>query len=284
VPTGLIQFNSTGGGIQPALSGEVFWDMIEKGVKSNISKQELLKATLATILLGMYDLHGCNFIIDSDNKIHFFDNSRSFPHSNGFIQRGNFLVSSYRSALLEDPKCAEELLQEDLELINKTVEEWSRRLPHLTKYLKSDYVQKLIQKLPPNWLNVDDAVAAMVERITSIQTAMATTPPQTIVDLVVCANPGYKFAYALELAHQKITTGTAQWVHNQVGFNTIDFLVNLITGRGYSVNTLRSIANNPNYSWSEMCHAIEEEIKKGPKNNDLLTELYRSAKLDRKDF
>src|SRR5262249_38660730 len=136
---------------------------------------------------------------------------------------------------------------------------------------------------------------AMKKRITLMQTEFQTSPPKSIMELVVSSDPDYKLAYALELASALITNGgSAIWVHNNVGFNSIESLANYITKQGYSVNNIRRIATNPELSWNEMCQAIYQEYQNGPQpdpievleseNSTFLNELNQRSKLDKKDF
>lgn len=150
VPTGLAQIStsdgtSANGGIQPAQTGCTLKEYFKMNTRPIIEKNNLLKATLATILFGMFDAHYENILIDKNGKILFFDNTRSLPHSNGFVYwQGNCSISAYRSALLLLSESFQVLSTEDLEVVRQSIEDWQRRLPDLKHYLNSKYVQALI--------------------------------------------------------------------------------------------------------------------------------------------
>jgi hypothetical protein len=297
VPTGLVKiFVKNGkegldGGIQPAQSGAV----LNGSNASKIEKDDLLKAVVTTILFGMWDAHGDNIFISDAGKILFFDNSRSLPHSNGFICRYGSLTSAYRCALLDLEKSCEALSAIDLELIKVALEELQYRLLSLSEYLNSKYVKALTEKLPKNWFNANEALAAMENRIIQLQNAMLAKPPESMIDLVVGSNPDYRLAFALQLAYSYIAGNSTESIHDDLGYLSINKLTNYIVHKGYSVSDLQFIAENPDTSWNEMCLAISEEIKKGPfkmprslvnlkkERNLLMKEIYLRSNMDNKD-
>lgn len=287
VPTGLVYLSTEScpdqgffAGIQPAQSGIELNDYLSDG--RSIEKNNFLIASLATLLFGMFDAHSHNIIIDGEGKIHFFDNSRNLPHSNNFIERkwgsiywvsrSIYWVSPYRSALLMFPESYKPLAKESMTEITNWVKKWSSRLPMLEKYLNSKTVKASLSKLPAHWFDVHTVLFRMKERLLSLQKCMQTDSQQTIMDIVNKVFPKYRLAYALALADALIDDiydfsdfeYACRQVHNDVGFKSVNGLARFIADEGYSVENIRSIAMDPNLTWTQMCQEIAFLIQNIP--------------------
>lgn len=135
----------------------------------------------------------------------------------------------------------------------------------------------------------------MEERIANLQTAMSVKPPKNMRDLVTSFDPQYRLLCAMELASILINKGDLYYLHNNIGGSSLEEITQEISKKGYSVKRIKEIAENPNTSWQDMCHAVVREIHGRPLttqrdllklNNeqfDLVFEKSKCAHIDNKD-
>ena len=113
-----------------------------------IPTRHLLQAALTSLFIGSFDLHGDNlhYVFDPSQKsgFKFFDNTRSFPHSNGIINWGGELWPAFRSGLLELPQCYSKLNEQDL----LWLQEESSRLLETLPFIQTFLTEKEEQKRP----------------------------------------------------------------------------------------------------------------------------------------
>lgn len=68
------------GGAQTAQKGRLLRDLIDKKETASLSRSNILKASLTTMVYGMYDAHASNLLVDDKTgEIRFFDNTKNFP-------------------------------------------------------------------------------------------------------------------------------------------------------------------------------------------------------------
>lgn len=188
------------GGIQLAQPGTIFWKHLEKVENEDanpLSRNEITRALMTALKMGMFDAHGGNMIINDKGEIKYFDNTRSLPHSNEVIEWQGGLTSAFRSSLLELDDSYEELTTKEREALKQDIEEFQAQLPALEQFLRSSQTEGQLKKLPPGWFNVDDALSALKERVDRL--AAAVSSANNLSDLVFAVNPSFKFFGVMEI-------------------------------------------------------------------------------------
>lgn len=190
------------GELQEAQKGMLLEDYFKKTNKTGkvpfeISRENLIKGTLASLVLGMFDAHSKNVIV-SEDSLNFIDNTCSLAHSSQYIIgiNGNILLP-YRSSLLGLEGSYMPLSLEERQQIRDRICE---DLNHLKYLAKEPNWQSKANGLPPHWLNPQDALAAMQDRLTRMEKAIEDPRVETLRDLVFETIPQFKFMAALTCA------------------------------------------------------------------------------------
>lgn len=278
----------------------------EKQNKMPIDQNKLIDATFATLIYGMFDVHGENVRIDSEGNFKFFDNTRSLPSSNGLINWGGTLISSYRSELLGLPGSFEPLSEEQLKHIQSKIRYSLDHFDEIEKLFESQ--KKALGELPEGWLNVKDSLQAMKERLINMEKGIAANNVNTLCDLVLASNPGFKYVAVMSLFTDEMLIDKAVPFYDE-HFN--EFLMTLFTRAGSaSMETLiencshygidpahiKAICDNPNETINSMMKkiiALRDAVKDGTNEpfefdakakKKLISELLEEAKVDLKDI
>lgn len=240
------------GGIQPA-KGKTLRTVLKAG--GNVARSEIVNGVLTSLVFGMFDAHGGNILITKEGKVKFFDNTRSLPNSNGFINRGYDVVSSYRCVLLELGNAKAPLSRQEIEELKQNIKEYKNNFADLNKYLHSKEGQAQLKKLPPGWMDLDASLRAMNQRINTMELLLKQGAVKTLEDLVIKSDPSYKLAYAmtnLELLHRGINGP----IHEAIGFYGIQETINTLTLKGIDFQRIKSWCDEPNISLDELSNRI----------------------------
>lgn len=180
------------GDLQLAQEGISLDEYITKSEPFQISREPLITATLASLVLGMYDANAENIILTNDS-IKFIDNTRSLAHSSQYIiwKNGEILLP-YRCALLALKGSYEPFSTSERQGIQKRMSDDINRLKTL-----SSQTHWQTRKLPSQWLNPKEALDAMQERLIRMQQAMNKPQVQSLRDLVFETIPQFRFVAAL---------------------------------------------------------------------------------------
>jgi hypothetical protein len=200
VPTQMTSIQADGpeyaGCIQPFIKGDLLVDVHEED--DFIQYLSFIDGFVTSMVMGMSDAHSGNIMIDQDDVVRYFDNSRTLPHSNAVIKRpDDTLFPSYRCHLLIEESAFYSFSKEAKTLIMLKVDNAIEKLSLLEKYL-----QEASKKyaFPEYWLDPKLIMSAFTERLSGMKIAMemCTNP----VDLVFKVNPFFKFYVSLRLAYQ----------------------------------------------------------------------------------
>jgi len=182
------------GGIQLGLKGTTLKDYIENQLeKTQIPRDQIILATLVLLILGMYDAHTNNIIVDEQGNLKFFDNTRSMPHSNGCILRGNQLQASFRSGLLQLQESYTPLTESEILQLKNTLATCKSRLDLVKVAMQST------AKLPPGWLNAENAMAALKERINCLEIALDNPKITSLSELSLASQPHLRMIAAMTI-------------------------------------------------------------------------------------
>lgn len=185
------------GGLQPALTGGDLRDPPE----GKPTRSQLTQATLASLVFGMWDAHEKNIRFDNDGNLKFFDNARSLPHSNESIMWAATPRLPYASALLGLQGSYADLTKEELKEIRRSIGTNLENFSQMEKFLNDPSVKNKLNQLPPRWLNVEEALSSMKERLENMQKALSSEKVSNLRDLVFAAFPQLKFMAALQVIH-----------------------------------------------------------------------------------
>jgi len=302
------------GGIQIAQEGVKLWeyqwepDKRSKAQVPQVSKNEVVSAVGVSLVFGMFDAHAGNIFVTKEGKIKFFDNTKSLPNSNGFINQGGGLVSSYRCGLLDLPESHEQLTPGEIAQLKGEVAAYKGKIERLKEYLQTSHAQAQLEKLPPGWMNLETSIAAMEERVNLMDQALANNKVNTLQDLAIESNPSYKFAFALTFmdlaAKGKMDLNlppaqVQQYIHAAVGKGLSNQQIDKLTSHGLDIEEVKSWCDNPNLSMEDMIKNIQTHYNnrvqnpihiKGPEMQKIMQgarrikqELYSKAAYDYKD-
>ncbi|MBA2369851.1 MAG: hypothetical protein H0V82_12670 [Candidatus Protochlamydia sp.] len=253
------------GGIQIAQKGNLLWEYDGK-----LSKQEMTNGILASVVFGMFDAHSSNIFITEEGKIKFFDNTRSMPNSNGFINRGENLVSSYRCALLDRREAHVTLTNKEIEQLKIDVAAYKEKIGKLKEYFNTPQGQNQLKKLPPGWMDMEASLAAMEERVGNMQGALSVGKIQNLQQLVETSNPAYRFTFAL-LYLKNLQTGETpvtlpvskvlQECHGQVGYDHSDDVLSNLALVGYDMNQIKNWCDDLSMPMDKLMDKVQSKYK-----------------------
>lgn len=226
------------GGIQPAQEGKTL-----KGLQGNaVSTCEVAEGVLVSLIFGMFDLHSNNIMITKQYEIRFFDNTRSMPNCNGFLNDGAGIIPSYRCALLDLPQSQRVLNNNEIEILQNEVASVKGKMGKLREFLNIPQTKAMLEKLPPGWMDMTASLDAMELRVAALEAALQNGKVKTAADLVEQCNPDYKFAFALTTLTRRIfdpANFDPDNLHNYVGYEAInDYCLNLISN-GYDLSEIK---------------------------------------------
>lgn len=162
-----------------------------------IDRPSLLRATMAAYLFGMFDAHLDNIRIDEQGHLKFFDNTRSLPHSNGFINWSTQLAPAFESDLLYVPGNLQILTKAEREMMQKELANYQNHFEEFEVFINSTDMAAKIKSLPVGWLDPQKALDAFEERIQNFEDALYNKKIITSTDLILACNPTTKFLIAL---------------------------------------------------------------------------------------
>lgn len=202
VPTREISFGNKDlrreGGIQPAVTGIRLRDYLASGIKKDIRQNDLIEASLATLIFGMFDAHGQNIIIDEKGVFKFFDNTRTLPNSNGVVIRENGLVPTYRSELMLLPGNLRSFTEEERQFIHQYIMKVKPKIKAVEKYLNSNQMAAKLAALPIGWIDPKAMLESLEERVKLMEQAAADRKINNMQEFIFAVNPDFKFFAALK--------------------------------------------------------------------------------------
>lgn len=239
------------GGIQAALKGKAL------NSSSQISQEQSIYGTLSTLIFGMFDAHTKNILVDDQNNLHFFDNTRSMPHSNSAILYGNLLIPAFRSGLFVLETTYNQFSEEERDLIQKQITGVQDRIDSLEQYLKSPLITKRLSKLPKGWFNVDEAMNALKERVNNLDNAIKNPNVQNLRDLIFATIPDLKFIGLLTLAieskgHPDLSFHALEIEHLQaIGEYSLFSLMQTAVERGINPQAVQDVSQKDYMTFEE---------------------------------
>ncbi len=262
------------GGIQVAQKGATLGDLKDT---TKIERREVANGILASVVFGMFDAHWSNIFVTQGGEIKFFDNTRSFPNSNGFIRRGpKDIISSFRCALLDLPQASEPLTAEELKDLRAQVDSFKQKSGKIWEFLNSPQTQAILGKLPPGWIDVKGAFDALQTRVDLLDEALKKGSIKTGLDIALQSLPDYKFTYALTYLYLEIYGSTKveeDQIHNCVGYYSISQVVDSLEKKGVDIKKIKKWSQDPNLSFSALVKKIKnsdpKDISKLPLDSDV---------------
>ncbi len=281
VATGETEVKQHRGGIQPAQQGTI----LNKAENLNVSREEITKGILISIIFGMFDAHNGNIFITTDNKIKFFDNTRSMPNSDGYLNDSNILFLGYRCALLDQPVAHEPLNPNEINSLKAQVASVKEKMFQLRNFLKSPHTESMVKKLPPGWLDVDASFQAMNERIERVEKGLREGKIKTAFDLVIECNPDYKFAFATNSLWKRFIAYGDGPLHNALGLVSMKTVWEELSQRGYDLNKIKNWCDDPSHSIDDLLSdpQLFKAVDSKMSNDTMMQEISDRAAWDFKD-
>lgn len=286
------------GGIQSAQEG-VTLEMYKQNTDPNktpIQRNQLVRGVLASSLMGFFDAHSGNIIIDSEGNIKFFDNASSMPHSNGcFLWGGNTLKSSFRCGLLTLMDTQMTLSPQDRQLIQAEVEKYKIKYQELKKFYENPSTKAKINKLPGGWFNTEQVLEAMQERIQRLEVAAANPKITKLCDLALASQPNLKFHQAMSIIFAfadklpRIFTHDYLKYMGELGYHSIDACIYKCSEIGIDPIVVKQWCEDPDLNFNLLIKKIvtyKERIDKEEARrhaDELIQQLKSTALPDFKD-
>jgi len=258
-------------GIQTIHEGTLMSQFVKNQQVPQISLARFIESFAASVFFGMWDAHPANIFIgpsplDATDIAKFFDNARTFPHSNRVVAFGELLLLPYRFGLLGMEKAYEMLDKEHVQLLKNEFLDYKSRMDRLEVFFKSYHAQKIITNLPQGWFVLEDALKAIKERLSASLDFIDKHQDGLILrDLIFHVFPYAKFAFILTFIsnttlHDDQMNTSGQYVDLQkqlgleLGGQPLDRLIRTCCG----------LAVNPRqvYELSQRDRPFEEILKK----------------------
>lgn len=225
----------------------------------DIPKSQIIKGTIASLILGLNDLHGLNVLVyqqTGQNQLKFFDNARCLPHSNEAIQKGDVLLTTYRSALLEFDASYEELTPNERAEIKEMLLNCKSKLEQIEKRIRQA-THELPERMK-EWLKPSEAIPALRERIELMIKAVDDPKNRTLQQMIMAINPIYRFTTLLEQIIRVVSKGkipdkqTLKEEANITGRKTLTELIDEVVELGVNAQDIWKICMNNQLSFDEM--------------------------------
>lgn len=253
------------GSAQLPLYGKLLHQLkVEGKSELNISREELIKSTIVSIVFGMFDAHANNIMLTDDNKIRFFDNTRSLAHSTKALER-NQILFPYRCAIFDFKDPYEPLSYPDQEFLQKFTAELSEKMKTLEKYMESSQFKKMSGKLPPGWLDPIHALDAMKERLTAISRSGEVI---NLSDLVMQVFPYYKFfaGVALMTTLRKILADPdlkdeidiQRKLLSKVAFYSLEKMTGIANALGVRLKDIKDVSEQKNLDFRDFIDTLKD--------------------------
>lgn len=162
-----------------------------------INQDSLLKATMASYLFSMFDAHTENIIVDEKGCIKFFDNTRSFPNSNGFVDWLIQPIPAFQCELISLRENMIPLTAENRKMMKEELAGYQKHLKEFEAFIKSPATSSKIKNLPVGWLDKKKALKAFKERIKNMEKALSNEKNISCADLILACDPASIFLFAL---------------------------------------------------------------------------------------
>lgn len=294
------------GGIQVAQTGITLneYSELKPNKRSVIPRRELIKGSLAVAVFGMYDAHGGNIIIDKDGKIKFYDNTRSLPPSNGVIQYGinKRLISPFRSGLLDLPESYAPFTAEDRQMLKEEISGYKMKYEALKRFYASPATLQEIKKLPPGWMQTNDSLKAMQERIQLLEQGLTNPMITNLCELSLVSQPNLRFSAAMSFlckvinripfdhipsSEELIKEQQKYLIYN--GYDSIEACIDLCSQYQIDPLMIKQWTDDPSLTFSDiltkicMCKESIDSVVAILHQNNLVASLEKSAKPDFKD-
>lgn len=253
------------GSIQPAQEGVTLseYQANTDPNKTPIQHSQLVKGVLATSLMGFFDAHGGNILIDPNGNIIFFDNASSMPHSNScFLWGGTTLKCSFRSGLLNLPDTQTPLTAEDRQFIKAEIKKYKIKYQELKKFYENPVTRAKIRKLPAGWFETEQVLGAMHERIQRLEAATADSKITTLCDLALASQPNLRFHQAMTIIFYFADNMPCQHSNiylacmDNLGSNSIDTCIAECSSQGIDPLIVKQWCDDPNLSFDQVIEKI----------------------------
>jgi hypothetical protein len=270
----------------------------------------------------MGDVHLNNiFVVPSSlksNDFQFFDNTRSFHHSNGLIATLQedpinpnkdimVLVPPIKSILLGFKESYNPFTETDRNHIKKEVEKYKEKLEALERYLNLPMTKNELACMPKGWFATEAMLNALKERILLIGKAIDDNRTTNLCDLTLASQPNLRFfaalivAFSLPKLNRKLAEDYTQKELRQLqrfslatlGAYNLNRMLSKCSNRGINVKTIKKLCDNPDNSFDDITRELIKLLKGIPGetrsrllqiNNWLFSQLSKGAKIDYKDI
>jgi len=268
------------GGIQPYQNTISLGDYLNNPI--HFECDELEEVILLRFVWGAWDDHHNNVgIAYENNKIifKFYDNTKIFPPCNGYIHfAGMKLVPAFRCALLDFPQCHQHLPKKQITKHIQMVEHFEEKICKLEDYFKQPHVIKQLRKIPLGWLEPKASISAMKERIKMLKAALNNPIGNTIENIIILANPEYKFTIALGFIDELLEVVVEEkknlsaiensiikkikpYLHADVGNKSCDNTIYAAVEAGFDILKIKKWCEGSDYTIEEILKKIVESCK-----------------------
>lgn len=287
----LVEQVPVSGSVQPAIEGESLGHYLVSQSNREIQKEEIIKANLTALCFGMFDAHIDNLRLDPSGNIKFFDNARSLPSGNGILSWNDKLIPSYRPGLLALPGAHETLSSEERQQIKAQITAFKEQLPRFAAYIRES---PSLKELPKGWLNQEESLSAMRERLERMDAAIDNPKVQTLRDLTMTVIPESRFFFALELVlntdeGEKASPKSVQYACAAIGSKPMDELLSKAQDKGIDLKKIQELSKQ-----DISIETLTTELSKLPRDASkvsnetakkaILKEYRAQAKVDMKDI
>lgn len=241
------------GSVQYAQEGVLYRQALKNPKLPQPNKQAVHDGVAASIALGVFDLHGGNILVDKHGNIHMFDQTRSLPNTNLFLDRGSGrLVSPFRCALLSSEHSLTPLNPAERQALKETFQNILDNVEVLKNFFQTDYGLAMLSEVPPGWLDAAGAVAAMRARLERSLLVLEDPQVENLRDLCFAINPFFKFNVILSFAQLLMADRTKginrssieieKEVHRTVGKESFNDLLHSCAVFGFDLDALEEMA------------------------------------------
>lgn len=282
----------TVGSLQPSIEGMDLFDA--RGYGHEESLEHLADATVGILLMGGWDAHVGNIMVQPDGSYRLFDNSRSLPPNNDYHLYGDDLRVPYRSGF-----CSAEVYYQDFpgelrDRLAKRIETLQERVADVRNYFASTQVQRMLDVLPPGWWT-KGCEEAMYERVQRLAEAIGDPRVKNLRDLSMAVFPQLRLAALVSLApyllHDKDVDRVQRNFMSQAAIWSLKSDLRSCANAGISVRSLKDLAES-DLSFDELLAKAAKRIRHSDvdrgiayrESQDLYDEMLSLAEVQLKDL
>lgn len=145
-----------------------YYEDVSPAVTYKSYRRKFIKGLIISMMFGFWDGHSKNIILNGTG-FKYFDNARSFPHSNNLIIRGDTIRLPYFTKFLDEDEFHEPMSTDDIVYLNRLCVKFENNLRTFEAYFYSSTTKKNLKIITKSWFNRKLVIESTRQRIEKLR-------------------------------------------------------------------------------------------------------------------